>query len=305
MVSSTNHKLAVINFSKEKLELESSWAATRDEVVEAMEEYGCFVALYDNVSSQLHEEIFESLKQLFDLPTSTKVLNKSVKPLFGYVGGIPLVPLYESLGIDNPNTLEGIQNFTKVMWPEGNDSFRETLLTYAKSQVELEQMVMQMIFEKYGVEKYLESYKKVFSYLTRVQKYRSPKENESNLAFVSHTDKSFMSIVHQHQYNGLEIRAKDGEWFNVDLTPSSFVAWSNNKITSAHHRVIMEEKGPRFSIAQFSFVEGIVETPEEFIDEEHPLQYKSFDHIEFLRFYAKPENLKQKHELPLKVYCGV
>lgn len=64
-----------------------------------------------------------------------------------------------------------------------------------------------------------------------------------------------------------------------------------------------EGKGDRYSIAQFSFVEGIVETPEELIDDDHPLQYKPFDHLEFLKFYSKEEN--RRLECPIKTYCGV
>ena len=42
----------------------------------------------------------------------------------GYIGQIPIVPLYESMGIDDANTMEGMQKFEKVMWPNGNDGFR-------------------------------------------------------------------------------------------------------------------------------------------------------------------------------------
>ncbi|KAL7162382.1 hypothetical protein ACSBR2_042797 [Camellia fascicularis] len=155
------------------------------------------VAVYDEVSLDLHDKVFNKLEELFDLPTTTKMKNKSSKPLYGYVGQIPIVPLYESMGIDDANTLEGIQNFTKVMWPNGNDGFSEAMLPFSKAIAELEQMVVKMVFESYGVEKYYEPNLKSASYLSRVMKYRRPEMNESNMGFVAHTDKSFMSIIHQ------------------------------------------------------------------------------------------------------------
>ncbi|KAM7483696.1 hypothetical protein LguiB_008279 [Lonicera macranthoides] len=312
MGSLSLHKLPIVDFTKNNLEPgSSSWSETCTDVRNALEEYGCFIAVYDKVSVELNNTIFRALKELFDLPTEIKVQNKSSKPLYGYVGQIPFIPLYESMGIDFANTLEGIQSFTNVMWPNGNDGFSETLLSYTKIAAELEQMVAKMVFESYGVEKYYESYLKSASYLSRVMKYREPEMNETNIGFVSHTDKSFLTILHQNQVNGLEIKAKDGEWFDVEFVPSSFVvmagdaakAWSNNRIHSPHHRVTMNGKEARYSTAQFTFMEGMVETPAELVDENHPLQFKPFHHLEYLGFFSKEEN--RRLECAIRTYCGV
>lgn len=73
---------------------------------------------------------------------------------------------------------------------------------------------------------------------------------------------------------------------------------------SPYHRVTMNYgTEARYSIAQFSFMEGMIETPEELVDEEHPLQYKPFDHLKFLAFFDKAEN--RKLECAIKTYCGV
>ncbi|XP_059311110.1 probable 2-oxoglutarate-dependent dioxygenase AOP1 [Lycium ferocissimum] len=309
-----SHKLPIIDFTKENLEPgTNSWSKTRKEAVCALEEYGCFVALYDQISLKIHNDVFQSLGKLFDLPTQTKVQNKSSKPLYGYVGQIPFIPLYESMGIDNANTLEGIQNFTNFMWPNGNNVCSQALLAYSKAAAELEEMVVRMVFESYGVEKYYDSHVKSVNYLARVMKYREAQEQEAKLGFVAHTDKSFMSTIHQNQVNGLEIKRKDGQWFGVELSPSSIVvmagdaimSWSNNRIKSPHHRVMMEETGARYSIAQFSFMEDsvMVETPKELVDEDHPLQFKSFNHLDYLHFFSKEEN--RRLECALKTYCGV
>ncbi|XP_012856138.1 PREDICTED: probable 2-oxoglutarate-dependent dioxygenase AOP1, partial [Erythranthe guttata] len=258
---SQEHKLDVIEFSdKNSKPGTESWSKTCDEVVSALEKYGCFVASYDKLTQETHTTVFQALEELFDLPTQTKVQNKSTKPLYGYVGQIPFIPLYESMGIDDADTLQGIQNFAKVMWPNGNNDFRyaffayifslvvtisahsrilnpylygklnaipgylhEKLVWYTKLAAELEKIVVQMVFERYGVGKHYESLIGSANYLCRVMKYREPKSNENNMGFVSHTDKSFMSTIHQNQVDGLEIKTKDGEWFGVHQLSSSSV----------------------------------------------------------------------------------
>ncbi|XP_051135949.1 probable 2-oxoglutarate-dependent dioxygenase AOP1 [Andrographis paniculata] len=314
MGSQAPHELPVIEFTDSNSKPGTTeWDKACNEVVSALELYGCFVAVYDKISQETHNGVFEALEELFDRPLQTKVQNKSSKPLYGYVGQIPLIPLYESMGIDSANTLEGIRHFSNVMWPGGNNEFSEKILAYTKIAVELERIAIQMVCEKYGVKEYYGSIVSSANYLCRVMKYREPKMDENKMGFVAHTDKSFMSTIHQNQVDGLEIQAKDGEWFGVhNLSTSSVVvmagdavmAWSNDRIKSPRHKVTMNGNKSRFSIAQFSFLEnGIVKVPEELVDEKHPLRYKPFDHLKFLDFYSKEEN--RRLESAIRTYCGV
>lgn len=84
-------------------------------------------------------------------------------------------------------------------------------------------MVTKMVFESYGIEKYYEGYIGSITYLLRMLKNRAAKENESNLGFVTHTDKSFTTILHQNQINGLQIDTRDDRKIDVELSPTSFV----------------------------------------------------------------------------------
>ncbi|KAM7483698.1 hypothetical protein LguiB_008281 [Lonicera macranthoides] len=229
MGSPTSPDLPVIEFSMKNLQPgTSTWLSTSKDVVRALEDYGSFIAMYDKFSIDQREAIFQSSEELFDLPTETKILNTSDTPSHGYVGQEPIIPLYEGLGIENATTLEGAQSFTNLMWPSGNPQFCETTLSFSKMVAELDQMVMTMVSESYGIEKYYESLLRSTSYLLRLIKYRGPKEKERNVGIVPHTDKSFMSILHQRQVKGLEIKTKDGEWILVDPSPSSFIVMAGD-----------------------------------------------------------------------------
>ncbi|KAJ1375625.1 Oxoglutarate/iron-dependent dioxygenase [Sesbania bispinosa] len=218
-----------------------------------------------------------SLKELFHLPTETKLKNKyEGKPLKGYVGQHPKIPLHESMGTDEGTTLEGIQSFAEKMWPNGNDKFC------------------------YGLVEHYDTYIGSTSYLLRLLAHKAPEQVEPQLGFVSHTDKSFTTILHQNHVNGLSVETKDGNWIDVDFSsPTSFVvmagdalmAWSNDRIKAPNHRVLMNGNETRYSLGLFAFYRGILKVPEELIDEEHRLQYKPFDHLALLNF-AYSANIK-------------
>lgn len=73
----------------------------------------------------------------------------------------------------------------------------------------------------------------------------------------------------------------------------------------AFHRVIMKGKEARYSMALFSYQKGIVEIPEELIDEEYPRSFVPFDHLGLLNFFAKQVQMGRLSDCRMKSYCGV
>lgn len=121
--------LPVIDFSNQNLKPgEPQWDLTKADVQKALQDYGCFEASFDKVPIELRKSIFKALEELFDLPLQTKLRNVSKKPFHGYVGQYPLVPLYESMGIDDSDVVDKVEAFTEKLWPQGNTSFRSVNL---------------------------------------------------------------------------------------------------------------------------------------------------------------------------------
>ncbi|MBA0840506.1 hypothetical protein Goarm_003086 [Gossypium armourianum] len=313
MGSESTPTLPILDFSDAELKPGTdSWLVACKKVTHALEQYGCFIIEYDKFPLQLHNQVFSLLEELFLLPTETKMKNRYEKPLNGYVGQIPELPLHESLGIDNATSVEGTRFFTNLMWPQGNDRFCEYISKYAKVAAELDQMVTRMIFESYGVERYHDAYTDATTYLLRLLKNRAPQQSEPTLGFITHTDKSFTTILHQNQVNALEVETRDGNRINVDFSsPSSFVviagdalmAWSNDRVLSPRHQVVMSGNMDRYSLGLFAFNNGTIQVPEELVDDLHPLKYNTFDHLGLLRFYRTDEGYNSK--CPIKAYCGV
>ena len=61
----------------------------------------------------------------------------------------------------------------------------------------------------------------------------------------------------------------------------------------------------RYSAGLFSIPKAgyVIKAPEEVVDEDHPLLFKPFDHVEFLQYYYTEAG--QRDYYALKTYCGV
>ncbi|KAK9932871.1 hypothetical protein M0R45_020093 [Rubus argutus] len=305
--------LPTINFSLEDSKPgSSSWVSTCKHVRYALEEYGCFVALYQQVSPQLMDNIFAQSRDLFQVPLENKVKNTSEEPYRGYIGPNPLMPLYEGMAIDNATCPKETQKFRDLMWPHGKSKFCEITDLFAKLLGDLERTVEKMLFESFQIpQEQYESLASSNTHLLRFLKYRVPEDSDTIVRFPSHTDKNLTTIVVQHDVGGLEVRTKDGDWISVESAPSQFLfmagdglqVWSNDRVKACHHRVKHCGDKTRYSLGIFTFNNGVFQVPKEFVDESHPLLYNQFDSRGFIRFYSTEEAKKAKS--PIKAYCGV
>ncbi|WCJ40644.1 2-oxoglutarate (2OG) and Fe(II)-dependent oxygenase superfamily protein [Euphorbia peplus] len=306
-------KIPVVDLSSKKLKPGSdSWNSACQEVRQALENYGCFELVYNKPSI----DIFEAAEEVFKLPYEIKTKNINPKPAHGYIGKNSVVPVHEAVGIEYANNEQECQNFTQLMWPNGNQHFCETVHSYAKLAAGLQELLLKMLCGSYGIdEEHSESLIKSTTYLMRFLKYRRPSPSDSQVGFNSHTDKSFLSILHQNHVNGLRIRTLDGdeEWISYEPSSNSsfmvfagdvLMAWSNDIIKSCYHRVRVENEEVRYTIGLFSFLEGSIEVPRELIDEEHQLQYKPFEHQAFLDFFMSTHGLNKDSHI-IKSFCGI
>ncbi|GFZ04112.1 2-oxoglutarate (2OG) and Fe(II)-dependent oxygenase superfamily protein [Actinidia rufa] len=124
MGSETPLRLPTIDFSTPELNPGTpDWDSVKAQVRKALQEYGCFEAFFSKIPLDLRKALFGALEELFDLPLQTKLRNASKKPFHGYVGLYPMVPLFESMGIDDAPVPEKAKAFSQLLWPEENPNF--------------------------------------------------------------------------------------------------------------------------------------------------------------------------------------
>ncbi|KAJ0530499.1 putative oxoglutarate/iron-dependent dioxygenase, non-heme dioxygenase domain-containing protein [Helianthus annuus] len=202
----------------------------KTQVLEALQEYGCFHASIGGVSPDLQNSVYSAIENLFNLPTETKSKNTSTKMFYGYIGNSPQLPLYESMGIDDPYIPEQVQKFTNLMWPQGNPQVSNDIHMYVKKLWELNVMTKKMVFEILNLEMYLHEHIELTNYVLKLMKYRVPEPNESNLGLHTHADAGVMTILHQNDVEGLEILTKDDEWLKVKLSPNLFIVMAGETL---------------------------------------------------------------------------
>ncbi|WCJ18937.1 2-oxoglutarate (2OG) and Fe(II)-dependent oxygenase superfamily protein [Euphorbia peplus] len=311
-------KIPVVELSCEKLKAGSdSWNSACQEVREALEKYGCFELIYDKYNIENQNGIIEAIEKFFNVPDEIKATYKHPGFGQGFGGKSSDFPIAESLRIVNALDKQECQNLTDLMWPHGNQHICETLHSEAILLAEMMEFVVKMLFESYGLdEEYTESHLKSTNHLMQMHKYERLNQADTNMGLKPHTDKGFMSILHQNHVKGLEIRLNDGEqWiFYEPSSHSSFIVlaadvcmgWSNDRIKSSYHRVVIEEgQEVRYSAGIFDFMKGLIEAPKEMVDDKHPLKYKPFDTQEFLAYCSFGTDPNNYETNSLKAFCGI
>ncbi|XP_042484326.1 probable 2-oxoglutarate-dependent dioxygenase AOP1 isoform X2 [Macadamia integrifolia] len=308
-------QIPYIDLPKELVESKQGneeWKELCRKMREAGEEYGCFMVVgYDGVPTELREEMFMAMKDLFDLPIETKKKNSNPQQYRGYIGNSELVPLYEGLGIDNAPCPDAAQAFTQLMWPHGNPAFCRIMNSMSRKMHELELLLRRMILESYGMPTYFDALAEVTHPIFRMIKYKSPPaSDEAGLGLVAHTDKSFLTILCQDQVKGFELLTKQGHWLQFSPVQGSFLVvvgemfkvWSNGRLHAAEHRVVMRGDKERYTLALFGSPkdEEVIEVANEMVDEDHPLLYRPFKYMEFVNYFNS--NISRN---ALEVYAGI
>ncbi|KAE8705076.1 gibberellin 3-beta-dioxygenase 1-like [Hibiscus syriacus] len=306
--------IPVIDFSKQDSIKPGihEWDSTKLGVRQALEEYGCFEALFDPVVEH-RSPVFRALEELFDLPLQTKNLCVSDKPFRGYYASPPPTS-YESISADDVHIAENVEQLlTTRLWPQGNMSFSKTMVSFAQLVMELEKTIMRMISESFGVEKYVDELIDSTNYQLRAMKYEGSNTSEPTSGLVVHHDQNMLTLLYQNEVNGLEIQNKYGKWMSVKPSPNSIIViigeslsvWLNGRLSPPCHRVMMTENKVRYTIGVFAWTKGgyLVKAPKGLVDDKIPILFKPYDHEEFLKIFST--QLAQEVAYDVKTYCSI
>ncbi|PKU86728.1 Gibberellin 20 oxidase 1-B [Dendrobium catenatum] len=293
---------------------QKTWAKARADIDDALKHFGAFEVVYDEVGSELRGGLFgQAVPDLFAVPDIEKIISASEVPSHGFFfqkKGFPFI----SLKVSQLSSFNHVQDFSNMIWPQGNLFFCNMVWNYTIQMKELLQMIHKMVLEILGLGDHYSSHIKSIDYSMRLTNYYNDlSESGNKVVLPSHKDPNYISIISQHNIGGLEIETSNGEWISTNPNKNSFtvvigeafMAWTNGRFQAPHHRVKMDRSKERYSVV-FStipcFTNDVINPSKELVDEEHPQLFKSFKYYDYVNFRFSDEG--ERHTDALKFYCG-
>lgn len=161
-----------------------------------------------------------------------------------------------------------------------------------------------------------EGYFRINNYSSMETESMKLEEEDEVEGLGKHTDMSCLSIVYQDEMGGLQVRSKEGKW--MDITPNNgnlvvnigdlMHAWSNGRLSSSEHRVVLRRCPNRFSVAFFWCFEDekVIFAPDEIVGKETSRLFKPFTCSDYLRFRESSEKGKfEKVGYTVQHFAGI
>ncbi|XP_022141253.1 gibberellin 20-oxidase-like protein [Momordica charantia] len=266
----------------------------------ACNEWGFFYIRNHGVSKEFYHRLISIADELFRLPQETK--NKV--GISCYVPRFMASPFFESFKFAGPDFSASAYSLTEALFDHPNTEFSNLLEEYGSKMNNLSKRIVELLL-KILVDKFENKfYDSEFSnckgnlginnYSPRDSNKEDKVEEIEGLG--KHTDISCVTILFQDNVGGLQMRSKGGEWMDIKPCEDALVvnigdfmqAWSNERLRSAEHRVVLRQNVKRFSMSFFwSYVDDReIYAPSEVVGEGNVRLYRPFSIKEYKMFRA-------------------
>ncbi|XP_039064640.1 gibberellin 20-oxidase-like protein [Hibiscus syriacus] len=257
--------------------------------------WGFFRITNHGVPKHIFTNLYSLSNRIFSLSNESKLKLGPTSPLKSYTPHFIASPFYESLLVSGPDFFASAQSSVDVLFDHPNSEFSEAMDEYGKIMSKLSMDIVKALLQSLREDlekKFVEpEFGNCHGYL-RIGNYSSPKDEVEGLGI--HTDMSCLSIVHQHEIGGLQVRSKEGKWMDISPCENTLVvnigdlmhAWSNGNLRSSEHRVVLKRNVNRFSLAFFWCFEDekVIFAPDEVVGANDWRIYKPFVCADYLKF---------------------
>ncbi|KAM0023831.1 putative gibberellin 3-beta-dioxygenase [Helianthus debilis subsp. tardiflorus] len=271
----------------------------------ACEEWGFFHIINHGISKELYNNLRFLSNQLFDLPYEQKLKAGPSSNIKTYTPHFIASPFFESIRVSGPDFFASACSSAEVLLNQPTSEFSEVLREYGMKMRTLSNKIIEMLLMSLGDDfekKFEPEFSSSEGYL-RINNYSPPEIIEKDVEGLGmHTDMSCITIVYQYEIGGLQVRSKQGKWMDIEPCAETLVvnigdlmqAWSNGKLRSSEHRVVLKERKNRFSLAFFWCFEDnkVVFAPDEVVGEKGLRGYRPFLCGDYMKFRENSEKGK-------------
>ncbi len=266
------HSIPIIDFSSFNVGLEARKQIAR-RVDQACRSYGFLTISGHGIAPELIDRIDRTSRAFFDLPASVKnryhlsdsvawrgyfaVKSSSVGKTLGDEASLPDMREYFTINQpqidrDDPyyHTSEAQRIFAPNVFPTEIDELQESWEDYYAAMEALAGRLMRIFALALGLDEdwFADKTDRHMTNLV-VSNYPDPAGDElpGQMRAGPHTDYGTLTILRaEDKPGGLEVLAKDGQWFRVPIVPGTFVInigdlmarWTNDEWVSTLHRVV-------------------------------------------------------------------
>ncbi|XP_020259453.1 gibberellin 20-oxidase-like protein isoform X2 [Asparagus officinalis] len=269
---------------------------------QACRDWGFFHITNHGVSKDLHAKLHSLSKQAFSIPSDIKLKLGPFSPINTYTPHFIASPFFESLRVSGPDYYASAKSSAGVLFgvPNSDDVLQEYGSKMMGLSKKITTILLNCLGDGFGVKYYEPEFSHSHGYL-RINNYSPPEAASSQEVegLGMHTDMSCITILFQDEIGGLQVRSKLGEWMDIMPSEGTLVvnigdllqAWSNGRLRSSEHRVILKQPVRRFSLAFFWCFEDerVVAAPEEVVGEGNKRIYKPFVCGDYIKFRENSE----------------
>ncbi|CAN1796102.1 1-aminocyclopropane-1-carboxylate oxidase homolog 1 [Linum perenne] len=276
---------------------------TVEEIRDASESWGFFQIINHGVPEKIQKEMMARSHEFFeqDVEKKNKYLGTDLTKKVVYSSNFDL---YTSLSASWKDAI--IYHMTPD--PPGPEElpecFKESVPEYTAEMIKLGELLFQLLSEALGLDKnHLKNIDCLEGLGLGCHYYPPCPQPELAIGAVQHCDICLLTIILQDQIGGLQVFRR-GSWIDVPFVPGAMVVnigdllqlISNDRFTSALHRVKSKKTGPRISIPAF-FGHGTTKSTrkygpiKEMLSDNDPPKYKETTIRDFfLKSYKKGAN---------------
>ncbi|KAG6707945.1 hypothetical protein I3842_06G056400 [Carya illinoinensis] len=226
-------------------------------ICRASSEWGFFQVINHGISSELLRKMKREQVKLFQAPFEMKVsgglLNNS------YTWGTTTATSPNQFSWSEAFHIPLTEISEETYYGEYFSSLREVMKEFAAAMSKLARLLAEILSENLGSQKgELEDLCDESTCFLRLNRYPACQISPEVFGLVPHTDSDFLTILCQDQVGGLQLK-KGSKWVAVKPIQDAllvnigdlFQAWSNDVYKSVEHKVMVNRKTERYSIAYF------------------------------------------------------
>ncbi|KAI3459484.1 hypothetical protein Pfo_016147 [Paulownia fortunei] len=237
-------------------------AAARGEIIDkvkvACEEWGFFQIVNHGIPVSAMDKVLEGVRKFHEQDTEIKkqYYSRDFKKKVIYNSNFDLHQ------VPTANWRDTLYLIMAPKPPEPEELpevCRDTMMEYSKQVKKLGINLFELLSEALGLNpNHLNNMDCAEGLYVVAHYYPACPEPDLTLGISSHTDSSFLTLLHQDQIGGLQVQHKN-QWVDVPFSPGALIVnigdlmelITNAKFKSVYHRVLANNVGPRISVAFF------------------------------------------------------